>query len=343
MRCPRAVAGALPADAARWWQRIMTVLGEGDFAYQVLDHWEVLPRGWELGDIAGVAVDSHDRVYVFNRGEHPMLVFNHEGHFLTSWGEARFSHPHGICMAPDDTLYCTDTGERLVSHCTLSGKVLDLIAIPGDPQPSAAGDPVHHCAHVAVSPAGEIYIADGCGNARVHKLASDGRLLGSWGESGCEAGQFNVPHNLCCDSDGWVYVADRENHRIQVFDRNGRFEAQWHNLHRPSALCMTPGRDPVVFVGEIGPELDANRGLPNLGPRVTILDQRGHRIGRLAGSPAAGTAPGQFLAPHAVAVDSRGDLYVGEASGAAWFGLFPRTRIPKPLRRLQKFVHQRRQ
>ena len=100
-------------------------------------------------------------------------------------------------------------------------------------------------------------------------LSPDGRLLMSWGEPGTDPGQFNVPHNICCDPDGWVYVADRENHRVQVFDGDGKFETQWNNLHRPNGMCMAIGRNPLLYIGEGGPSGEINRDWPNIGPRVS--------------------------------------------------------------------------
>jgi hypothetical protein len=139
-------------------------------------------------------------------------------------------------------------------------------------------------------------------------------------------------------ADGWVYVADRENHRVQVFDADGKFETQWHNLHRPSGLHMPAGKCPICYIGEIGPYLGFNRGAPNLGPRITIVDNKGQLLARLGNEPTAGIKPGQFISPHGIAVDSRGDLYVGEVAVTAWPSLFPGQPIPKPIRSLQKFV-----
>src|SRR5262249_44624302 len=92
--------------------------------------------------------------------------------------------------------------------------------------------------HTPNSPAGELYVSDGYGNSRVHKYAPNGKLLLSWGGPGTDPGEFNIAHNISCDADGWVYVADRENHRVQVFDGNGKYETQWNNLHRPCGLFM---------------------------------------------------------------------------------------------------------
>jgi DNA-binding beta-propeller fold protein YncE len=266
-----------------------------------------------------------------------MVVLDRDGNFLSSWGEGIFRRPHGTHMGHDDTIYCTDDGDHTVRKCTLDGRVLLTIGIPGRPAPFMSGIPFHRCTHTALSPRGDIYVSDGYGNARIHKYSPDGRLLMSWGEPGTDPGQFNLPHNICCDADGWVYVADRENHRIQVFDRDGKFETQWHNMHRPSALYLTPGKCPICYLGEIGPYLSSNRGTPNLGPRLSILTHEGKLITRLGKVPSAGTAPGQFLSPHGITVDSLGDIYVGEVAVTAWPSLFPNQPIPVPLRSLQKF------
>ncbi|MBV9785816.1 MAG: hypothetical protein JO264_18585 [Acidisphaera sp.] len=312
-------------------------LGSGDFAYEVVEDWAKLPDGWLFKDAAAVGVDRHDQVYVFNRGEHPMIVFDRDGNFLRSWGEGVFRHAHGLHMAPDDTIWCTDDGDHTVRQCTLEGKVLLTIGIPGRPSGFMSGEPFNRCTHTALSPKQEIYVSDGYANARIHKYSPDGKLLKSWGEPGSDPGQFNLPHNICCDADGWVYVADRENHRVQVFDGEGRFETQWNNLHRPSGLYMPPGKCPLCYIGEIGPYLNVNRSYPNLGPRLTITTSEGRVLARLGNiDDAAGQGPGQFMSPHGIAVDSRGDIYVGEVSYAAWPSLNPGKPVPERLRSLQK-------
>jgi DNA-binding beta-propeller fold protein YncE len=315
------------------------VLGSGDYRYRVETGWGRLPEGWTFKEVAAVAVDRKDQVYVFNRGEHPMIVFDREGNFLRSWGEDIFTHAHGLHMAPDDTLFCTDDGDHTVRRCTLDGKVLMTIGTPGKPAPFMSGQPFCRCTHTALSPKGEIYVSDGYGNACIHKYTPDGKHILSWGKCGCGEGEFNLPHNIHCDADGWVYVADRENHRIQVFDGNGRYETQWNNLHRPSAFHMTAGKCPICFVGEIGPYLGANRGFPNLGPRISILDRNGKLLSRLGLEDRAfGQEPGQFMSPHGIAPDSRGDIYVGEVSFAAWPSLYPGVPRPDVIRSMQKLV-----
>ena len=112
----------------------------------------------------------------------------------------------------------------------------------------------------------------------------------SWGESGSEPGQFNIAHNIATDDDGWVYVADRENHRVQVFDGNGKYETQWNNLHRPCGLYCCRGKSPTFVIGELGPGMPVNLKAPNLGPRLSIVDAKGklHRAPRRQGRPGPG-------------------------------------------------------
>src|SRR5215213_4301969 len=318
-------------------ENVMPVtLGSGEFRYRVVENWARLPDGWNLTDVAAVAVDSKDRVYVFNRGAHPMVVLDRDGNFIKSWGEGLFRRAHGLHIDADDNLYCTDDADHTVRKCTIDGKVLLTIGIPDKPAPYMSGEPFHRCTHTALSPKGEIYVSDGYGNACVHKYTPDGKLLKTWGQPGTDPGQFNIVHNIVTDEDGWVYVADRENHRVQVFDANGRYETQWNNLHRPNGLFMPRGKCPICYIAEGGASQPINRDSPNLGARVTIVDNTGKRIGRFGG-PFMGFGPTEFVAPHGICVDSHGDIYVGEVPGSSWAKRFPDQERPKNLSALKKF------
>lgn len=268
-----------------------------------------------------------------------MIVFDRAGRFLRSWGEGVFKRPHAVHIAPDDSIFCTDDGDHTVRRFRGDGMMLLQIGVPGQPSPYMSGTPFHRCTHSAPSPSGDIYIADGYGNARIHKFSPDGRLLRSWGGPGTRPGEFNIPHNLCCDSDGLIYVADRENHRIQIFGSDGRYQGQWNNLHRPCALCLQEqGAHRRFYVTELAPQLDINRPVPNLGPRISVLDEGGHLLATL-GDGVAGAAPTQFVSPHGLAVDANGDLYVGQLAGSTWPRLFPGRESPPGLSTLIKLVH----
>jgi NHL repeat len=312
--------------------------GTKPYTYRPVENWVKWPHDWQLGDVAAVAVDRKDQVYAFCRGQHsPVVVFDRDGNYLRAWGDGVFKHAHGLHFAPDETLYLTDDFDQTVRKCTCDGKVLLTIGVPGVAAPFWSGLPFNRCTHTALSPEGDLYVSDGYGNARVHKFSPDGKLLLSWGEPGSLPGQFNLPHAISCDADGWVYVADRENHRIQVFNGKGRFETQWHNLHRPSGMYMPPGKCPICYVGEIGPYYEFNRGAPNLGPRISILSNDGKLLSQITTAPAHGQGLGQFLSPHGLAIDSRGDLYIGEVSYTAWPSLYPGQPKPARIRALQKY------
>ena len=303
--------------------------------FRVLEGWGKLPEGWRYVEAAGVAVDSRDNVYVFNRGEHPVIVFDREGNFLRSWGEGLVGRAHGITVGPDDEVWLTDDGNHTIRKFTPEGKLFLTIGDPDKPATLQSGKPFNRPTHVALSPlTGDLYISDGYGNSRVHKYDPKGRHLFSWGEPGTDPGCFNLPHNIATDAEGLVYVADRENHRVQVFDAEGRYLAQINNLHRPCGLLIDRREGGTIYVGELGTDLAVNQSVPNLGGRVSILSLKGDLLGRI-GDRFRGEKPGQFIAPHGVVNDSRGDLYVAEVSYTA---KGRHENPPREIRSLQKFV-----
>ena len=304
-------------------------------AFEVLEGWGRLPEGWRYVEAAGVAVDSKDNVYVFNRGEHPVIVFDREGNFLRSWGEGLVGRAHGITIGPDDLVWLTDDGNHTIRQFTPEGELLLTIGDPDKPATLQGGKPFNRPTHVALSPStGDLFISDGYGNSRVHKYDPKGRHLFSWGEPGTNPGCFNLPHNIATDAEGLVYVADRENHRIQIFDEQGQYLGQLNNLHRPCGLLIDRREGGQIYVGELGSDLAVNQDVPNLGGRVTILSLKGDLLGRI-GDRFRGEKPGQFVAPHGVVTDSRGDLYVAEVSYTA---KGRHETPPREIRCLQKFA-----
>ncbi|KPK90947.1 MAG: hypothetical protein AMJ94_08125 [Deltaproteobacteria bacterium SM23_61] len=289
-------------------------IGAGKFTYEAYPDWARLPRGWRFLEVVDVAADSQDRVYVFSRGEHPLMIFDREGSFLTSWGEGQFKRPHGITLGPKDTLFLADDGGHAIYQFTLEGKLLMTIGTPGKAAEFMSGQPFNQPTKVARDPkTGELFISDGYGNARVHKYTADGKYLSSWGGPGMGPGEFNLPHSVVLDKEGRLFVADRENLRIQIFNREGKFLAMWNNIHRPCGLHIAGDGDQRVYVGELAPAYPFNQNYPNIGARISIYDLQGNLLARL-GDIQAGEGPHQFLAPHGLTVDSRGDIYVGEVS-----------------------------
>jgi DNA-binding beta-propeller fold protein YncE len=309
-----------------------TRLGSGEYLYDELSDWAKLPEGWALKEVADVAVDAQDRVYVFNRGEHPMVILEPDGTFVGSWGEGLFTRPHGLTVGPDGALYCADDGGHCIYKCSLDGQVWMTIGTPGEPAPRLSGRPFNQPTKVAFDPkTGDLYISDGYGNARVHKYSAEGEHLFSWGDFGTDPGQFNLVHSIATDAEGRVYVADRESHRVQIFDDGGGYLGQWNNLHRPCGLHI---QGDLAYIGQLPTHLAVNATYPNLGACVTIHNLSGQRLARL-GDVRPGEEPGQFTAPHGLAIDSRGDIYVGEVS---WSAYGSRLDPPRTVRCLRKLV-----
>jgi len=233
-----------------------TIVGDGAFRYQVAEGWEQLPAGWTQRDVAGVAVDSRDRVYVLTRDEHPLRVFERDGTFVRSWGEGVFTpRTHGITIGPDDGVYCTDDGDHTVRKFTTDGQPLLTLGTSGVPCDNGydrslattyerlgtitrGGGPFNRPTNLAIAPNGDLYVTDGYGNARVHHFSADGQLLHSWGEPGTGPGEFNLPHGIWVDGENHVLVADRENDRIQIFSPQGEFLTEWTDLQRPTQIFI---------------------------------------------------------------------------------------------------------
>jgi DNA-binding beta-propeller fold protein YncE len=322
-----------------------------DFGYEAEDRWAKLAPGRAWTEVAAVATDSRDRVYVFNRGEHPVLIFDRDGTPVGSWGEGLFARPHGIFIGPDDAVYCTDDFDHTVRKFTPGGELLLTLGMSGRPSDTGAtsvdyrtvrhaGPPFHYPTNLALSPRGEMYVSDGYGNARVHKFAPDGRLLFSWGEPGSGPGQFLVPHGIAVDRHGTVYVADRENSRLQLFTPDGGFVAGWTDVARPSQVFIDGAGS--VYVAELGfhaglwPGTTAP-GADAPGGRVSVFDPPGRLVARWGGGRDP-CAPGDFFAPHGIWVDSRGDIYVAEVVASAGGN---RGLVSPDCHPLQKFVGRR--
>ena len=309
-----------------------TALGSGTFTFEVVEGWAKLPQGWSFKECPDVAVDSKDRVYAFTRGEHGVIVFDRDGNFLSSWGEGVFGNAHGICIGPDDTVYCVDNGDHTVRKFSTDGELLMTLGTKDQPAPRFSGEAFNLPTGLAVShKTGDLFISDGYGNARVHKYNAEGRHIMSWGSSGIDEGQFVIPHNIAVDRDDNVYVADRECHRVQVFDPNGRLQAIWSNIWKPSGIRV--GVDGNVYIAELLAD-SYYADAPDVGHRVSIYSQSGKLLGRL-GDSQWGEGPGQFVSPHGIALDSRGDIYVGEVS---WTMMGRVLEPPREMRSLQKLA-----
>lgn len=304
--------------------------GNDNHTYELVDGWADLPDDESFHDVGSVCVDGNDDVLVLNRSRRPVMTFDETGDRLSAWGEGYFSErPHGMCLGPDGDVYCTDDGNHTVRKFSRDGDLLLTLGTEGHPSETGFRDvrdifeglasitgsagPFNRPTGVTVADSGEIYVADGYGNARIHRFGPEGDLRQSWGEPGADTGEFRVPHAITRDDNGRVWVVDRENSRIQIFEPDGEFIAEWNDLIRPTDLA-TYGE--TVYVSE-------------LCKRVSVFTSDGEPLARWGNDRRPPDAP-LFVAPHTIAVDSNGDLYVGEAS-------FTYEGVDRGARTVQKF------
>ncbi len=316
--------------------------------FEVLEGWEKLPQNYVHKDVDGVATDSRDRVYLLTRGDARVIVYERDGTFVTSWGEDIFTpRTHGICIGPDDSVWTVDDGDHTVRKFTPEGKQLTVIGTPGVASDTGydgktvqsikrGAPPFNRPTDVAVAPNGDLYVVDGYGNARVHHFTPNGKLIRSWGEPGTGPGQFHLPHAVFVARDGRVLVADRENDRIQFFSPEGDYLDQWTHVQRPTDIYID--REGLVYVSElwwrVGQSSFVHGAIKHdLPGRVSVLDLKGNVLLRWCSADRC--AAGNFIAPHTLCVDSRGDLYVGEVTYT--FGV-KNGLVPADAHTFQKFM-----
>ena len=297
-------------------------------------HWEQRPDAISHRDVAGVAVDAADQVYLFTRYDHQVLVYTAAGEFVRAWGAGSFTNAHSIQVGPDGAVYCVDNGDHSVRKFTPDGELLLTLGVPGTPADTGyrtdvpvrihnvesvarPAGPFNGCTDVAIGPGGDIFVSDGYGNCRVHHFSPSGKLLNTWGEIGSGPGQFMLPHGICLTPDGRLLVADRENERIQVFRTDGSYLEEWPDVQRPSSIALTPQGD--VVVAELWRPADNTSfvadtiGTDQPG-RMSLLSPSGEVLDRWGASADDRAAEGNVIAPHMVAVDSAGNVYVGEVT-----------------------------
>ncbi len=320
-------------------------VGSGKFVYEVRESFG--PSSCIATDCAGVAVDSKDRVYVLNRSrEHAVIVLTPEGTLIDAWGAGFFKRAHAIFAGPDDSIYCVDDQGHAVRKFTPEGRLVleistaenpaDTGYVPGDiGSVVRAGPPFNTPTGVALAPEGDVIVSDGYGNARIHRFTARGEFVSSFGEPGHGPGQFFLPHGVAVDKAGRIFVADRENSRVQVFTPEGTFVSEWRS---PRASCLFIDSANNLFLTEMGEVMQGSPGkkrlvLENARPRVTVMNTSGEVLAELPPSDPDGA--GLFFAPHSIAMDSSGNLYVTEVSDSYSGGLAPRDRP-----RVHKYVRQ---
>jgi DNA-binding beta-propeller fold protein YncE len=287
--------------------------GAAKSSYQLVQDWPRLPAGFVFGQVSGLDVDSHNHVWVFNRGYKPIVCLDgNTGQIIASWGDGMFVRPHGLRVDKQDNVWVTDKDAQLIYKFSHEGKLLLTIGTKGAP-----GVDANHFdgpADLAFMPNGDFYLADGYQNNRIVKFSSEGKMLLEWGHKGSRPGEFDVPHSVAVDTQGRVYVADRSNSRIQVFDAEGKFLREWKSAELGRPWGVTVGHDGYLYVVDGGDgfltqsKTDPNPNRPDRA-RILKLDLEGKIVDSFG---SFGRYAGQFIWPHSVAIGKDGAVYVSE-------------------------------
>ena len=264
--------------------------------FRLVEHWAQFPSGvTQWAAATGVDVDGHDNVYVFHRNElMPIMAFDRRGKFLRAWGQGLFKTTHFLRVDRFGYVWVTDRGNMQAFKFNAEGKLLMTLGRQGVTGDNSSQDAFNGMADLAVANNGDIFIADGEGpNTRIVKFSKEGKFIRWGGGKGTGPGQFDMPHSIAIDSKGRVYVADRSNNRIQIFDQAGKFLNQWTNFGTPWGLFIT--KDDMLYVVD-GTE---NNCL------LVASTKDGKVVDRIDGLSNA----------TAVTVDSTGAIYIGEVNG----------------------------
>ena len=285
--------------------------------YELIENWLKIPEDYVFGNPTGVALKSNENLVVFHRGSRswqvPMPkekiiedtfieIDKVSGEIIKSWGSDLFIMPHGLEIDKEDNIWVTDVGLHQVIKFDSNGNELMVLGVENTP----GKDSLHFNlpTDLAVSENGSFYVSDGYGNSRIVKFSSSGEYLFEWGVFGENKNEFNIPHGIDLDMEGNVYVADRENNKIQKYDSLGNFIAEWKNEIIGQLYSVNVNNDYLFGIDYIGYE-----NLIPLGSDIIKFDldlNMKSKFGR------SGNYNGPKARYHDIQINNNGDIYVGD-------------------------------
>jgi sugar lactone lactonase YvrE len=266
-----------------------------------------LPTGVTMGAAASVAFDSNGHLFVLNRGPQPLAEFDPGGQFIRAFGEGLFVRTHGFRIDRERNLWVTDVGAHIVVKLNQQGQVLLTLGTKGEAgewNEAAESRRLNEPNDVAIGANGDIFVVQGHtpgakGDPRVLRFDRNGKLIRSWGGKGKEPGKFDVAHGIAIDAKGMLWVTDRENQRIQVFDTDGKFIREHKYAGLPCGLDI--GTDSIYMVN-------------GFAGQIVKMDLNGTVLGAIGKS---GKGVGEFGEAHFIAVSPKGELWVADTVNRA--------------------------
>ncbi|MEE8450990.1 MAG: peptidyl-alpha-hydroxyglycine alpha-amidating lyase family protein [Thermoguttaceae bacterium] len=286
-------------------------------SYRVDPSWPQRPDDVQWGKMAGVTIDAKGQIWLHTRANPPVQVYDADGRFIRGWGEDIIESAHYLRIDHEGKVWASDIGKHVIMQFTPEGKLLKTLGTPGEP-----GEDETHLnkpTDMAVTPDGDVFVSDGYGNSRIVHFDRHGKFVKAWGKRGTGPGEFNLPHSIVVDSQGILYVADRSNARIQVFDQTGKFLAQWCDLLVPWGLAVT-GNDEIWACGSspmVWPEDGGLLGCPPKDQLFMRLDRDGKllQLWTIPKGEDGQEKPGELNWLHAIAEDAHGNIYAGDIIG----------------------------
>lgn len=299
------------------WAQPTTDQQRGITSHYAVDvAWPQKPDHFKWGQMPGITVDNQDQVYIFTRSRPAVQVYRPNGKFLRAWNVEDFAGAHYIRIGPEGNVWTANINSHVIRKYSPEGKLLLTLGQPG----RAGSDRSHfdRPTDMVILPTGDIFVTDGYGNRRVMHFDATGKYVNQWGQEGTRPGRFALPHSIVADSNGRLYVADRENARIQVFDTKGKLLAVWSDIMIPWGLWLTK-KEELWVCGSSRVKDDTGKWLvtPPSDQVLLKLSLKGKVLLRvpLKKTTAPPGKPGELNWVHGIAVDSKGSLYLGDIQG----------------------------
>lgn len=315
------------------WMKGTRKNSENKVSYELVTNWPELGNGYTMGQPTGIGIDTDEHIFVFHRAgrvwtspfpdsvisQNTVLELDNEsGKISHSWGANYFIMPHGLTVDKQNNIWLTDVGLHQIFKFSHDGKLLMKLGVAKVP----GNDSLHFNlpTDVAVADNGTFYVSDGYGNSRVVKFSATGKYMKAWGKYGNKPGEFIIPHGIAIDRNNIIYVADRQNNRIQLFDTSGNFLKEIKNDVQVEQIpSIALDKADHLFAIDYDPrkKMDSTAN----GSTILEFDPSLHVKNHFGADGSTNRTTSWF---HDISIDRKGNIYVGDITGLKVFKFKPK-------------------